>query len=380
MSETRVMIIAGEASGDLHGAHLIHALKELVPDLSVCGIGGEHLQKEGVDILFDAGKLAVVGLAEVLGHISDIRAAKKILETRLKENPPHLLILIDFPDFNLMLAGKAKRLGVPVFYYISPQVWAWRSGRVKKIRRLVDRMAVILPFEKDFYKEYGMEVEFVGHPLMDSVQTRLAKDTFLEKYGINKDATTVGILPGSRRKEVTKILPIFLEVAQRLAEEDRNLVFLLPLASTLSMEDLSQIGLVESSLNIKVITEDRYDLMAACEAVMAASGTVTLELAILNVPMVVSYKVSPLTHFIGSRLIKVRYASLVNLVAGREVVPEFLQHDATTEKIYEAMHNILTNSEDRAAMLKEIAEVCARFGSAGASQRAARIALETMNR
>ena len=369
------MLVAGEASGDMHGAKLVAAMREQAPDLNVCGIGGPALAAQGVEILYDSSRLAVVGIVEVISHSRFIREAMRTLVKRLRECPPSLLILIDYPDFNLILAKKAKRLGIPVFYYISPQVWAWRSGRVKTIKKLVDRMAVILPFEKDFYQKRGMEVEYVGHPLMDTVRTAVPRAEFLQSLGIAPESTVIGILPGSRRREIAGMLPVFLAAAKLLQGQLVKPVFLLPLAPTLSEDDLLANGLAEAGVEVRVIRENRYELMAACNAVMAASGTVSLELAILDVPMVISYRVSPLTYFLGRRLIKVRYASLVNLVAGREVVPELLQDEAVPEKIATATVRLVADQAERALMLTGLAEVRERLGGAGASARAARLAL-----
>lgn len=373
----QIMIVSGEASGDMHGARLIAALKAQAPDALICGIGGPELTRQGVEILYDASRLAVVGIVEVISHFRFIREAMRALEKRLREQPPSLLILIDYPDFNLILAKKAKRLGIPVFYYISPQVWAWRSGRVKTIKKLVDRMAVILPFEKDFYRKFGMTVDFVGHPLMDAVHTTRTRDDFLQGLGIAPESTVIGILPGSRKREIAGMLPVFLAAAKRMQEQMVEPVFLLPLAPTLSEEDLLANGLADAGVKVRVVRENRYELMAACAAVMAASGTVSLELAILNVPMVISYRVSPLTYFLGRRLIKVQYASLVNLVAGREVVPELLQDEAVPEKIAGATVRLVANQTERIRMLTGLAEVRKRLGGPGASSKAARLALET---
>ena len=375
MNAPKIMLVAGEASGDMHGAKLVAAMREQAPDLTVCGIGGPALTAQGMEILYDSSRLAVVGIVEVISHFRFIREAMHALEKRLREQPPSLLILIDYPDFNLILAKKAKRLGIPVFYYISPQVWAWRSGRVKTIKKRVDRLAVILPFEKEFYQERGMEVEYVGHPLMDTVRAAVPRTEFLQSLGIAPESTVIGILPGSRRREIAGMLPIFLAAAKLLQAQLVKPVFLLPLAPTLSEDDLLVNGLAEAGIEVRVIRENRYELMAACHAVMAASGTVSLELAILDVPMVIAYRVSPLTYFLGRRLIKVEYASLVNLVAGQEVVPELLQDEAVPEKIAAATMRLVTEQTERARMLTGLAEVRQRLGGPGASARAARLAL-----
>lgn len=376
----RILISAGEASGDLHGANLIAAMKRLSPELTVSGMGGERMQAAGLDVLVDASSMAVVGLVEVIGHLWHIRKALNILTRALRNSSPDLLILIDYPEFNLLLAAQAKKLNIPVYYYISPQVWAWRSGRVKKIQRLTDRMAVILPFEKEFYAKAGMEVDFVGHPLLDAVRTTIPREAFLREHGINPEATVVGILPGSRKKELSSLLPVFLETARKLAALVNNVVFLLPLATTLSRKDLDVYGLNNCSLDIKVISEHPYDMMAACDVAIAASGTVTLELAILNVPMVMAYRVSPLTYFLGKRLINVKYASLVNLVAEEEVIPELLQDRATPDRLSKAAADLLTDSFRRERMREQLKQVAARLGAPGASECAARLALALIHK
>lgn len=379
LNALQIMIVAGEASGDMHGAKLVAAMREQSPNLEVCGIGGPALAAQKVEILYDSAQLAVVGIVEVLSHLRFIREAMRTLEHRLKQQRPNLLILIDYPDFNLILAKKAKRLGIPIFYYISPQVWAWRSGRVKTIRKLVDRMAVILPFEKEFYQKFGMAVDFVGHPLLDSVQTTQTREGFLHSLGVSPDSTVIGILPGSRRREIAAMLPVFLAAAKLMREQLVKPVFVLPLAPTLSEGDLLASGLAEAGIEVRVIRENRHELMAACSAVMAASGTVSLELAILDVPMVIAYRISPLTYFLGRRMIKVQYASLVNLVAGQEVVPELLQHEAVPEKIAKATVRLVIDQAARNRQLEGLAELRKRLGGEGASAKAARLALEMIN-
>lgn len=380
MRPIQVMIVAGEASGDLHGAHLVEAMLKRRSDISFCGIGGIELASRGMEILFNAASIAVVGLFEVLGHIRDIRLAMRTMEEEMERRRPALLILIDFPDFNLILAGKARKLGIPVYYYISPQVWAWRSGRVKKIADRVERMAVILPFEKDFYQKKGMAVDFVGHPLLDSVSAPISKDEFRTRLKLRPDTKLVGLLPGSRKREVETLLPVFFEAAKRLARQTTTkTAFLLVAAPGMDNSLLSTCNSEGMGIDCHIIREDRYSAMQACDVVMAASGTVTLELAILQTPMVVAYRVSPFSYLVGRRLIKVEYVTLVNLVAGKKIVPELLQENAEADSLCREVRMLLENETANQEMREELGRVKTMLGSPGASDRAAVIALEIID-
>lgn len=374
----KVMILAGEASGDHHGAQLLEAIKTQMPGASFFGMGGTALKKTGMETMVDAADMAVVGLLEVISHFPVIHRARQKLIAAMAQKKPDLLICIDYPDFNLNLARQAGKLGIPVFYFISPQVWAWRSGRVQTIRRLVQRMAVILPFEQEFYKKRGVDVEYVGHPLVDSVKPDGDRNELRKRNSLT--GTVVGLLPGSRRKEIATMLPIMLDAAELLAEKYPETSFVLPLAPGLDPNILNENGLNHCTLPVTVTREEnRYDVMAATDLVMAASGTVTLELALLDVPMVVSYKLSPLTYAIGRHLVKVKFASLVNLVADKEIVPELLHDRATAENIATAMTGIWPGSKGRQQMLAGLSLVRGRLGKPGACRRAAELALATIS-
>ena len=372
------MIVAGEASGDLHGADLARELLALESSLSLSGIGGAGMASVGVALHYDISRLAVMGIVEVISRLKDVRSAMKILENQFQTNRPDLLILIDYPGFNLELARRAKKNNIPVLYYISPKIWAWREGRIKSIKKYIDRMAVILPFEKSFYRGHGVEVDFVGNPLLDHVHTVLTSDEFKTQYEIDHDATVIGIMPGSRKQEIAKLLPVFMKAALLLNREVEKCVFLLPLASTLTEEDLKEHGYKDTELDIRIVKDKRYETMAACDAAMAASGTLTMELAILQVPMVVCYRVSTLTHFLAKSFIKVEFASLVNLVAEKEVVPELLQQKATSENIYHEILPLLLDKEVRDVMKQELAHVVNQLGKPGGSKRTARLAIEML--
>jgi lipid-A-disaccharide synthase len=378
----QVMIVAGEASGDLHGANLVRAMLGTSPDTTFFGMGGKELSRAGVEVVFDAARISVVGLVEVFSHLRDILAAKKLLVQEMKTRKPSLLIVIDFPDFNLMLAAKAKKNGIPVLYYISPQVWAWRSGRVKKIGFLANRVAVILPFEKQFYESRGVHVDFVGHPLMDTVRISHSKEQFRKSLNIAEDKTVVGLIPGSRSKEITSLLPDFLAAAKRLTVTTDNIyVFLVPRASSIPEEFLNEYGInrYKNELDIRVSEMDRYDLMAACDIAVAASGTVILELAVLGVPTVATYRVSPQTYFLGRMLTKLEHFTLVNLIAGRSVIPELIQEEVNPIDIARELALILEADDVRGKMTQGLAEVRDKLGSPGASERVAQIALELIN-
>lgn len=369
------MIVAGEASADMHGAGLIRALKENRQDLAICGMGGSELAAAGVEILYDASLVSVVGLVEVISHLRHIHRAMKILKIRLKKAKPSLLILLDLPDFNLRLAAYAKKLGIPVFYYISPQIWAWRTSRVKKIARLVDRMAVILPFEEEFYRKQGMQVDFVGHPLVDSINDHLGRhgEVLFPSFS---DKIKIGIMPGSRKKELSALLAVFFETCRLLTKRLTNLEFYLFCAPGVESASLQTQIPIDLKGQFYVVEKDRYDFMRQCVAVIVASGTATLELALLNIPMVVAYRMAPLTFWLASKLVKVPFVSLVNLIAGFQVVPELLQERVTAKGLMDEVLPLLSDSQERKGMLEGFTLLRQKLGEGGASGKAAKIALD----
>ena len=374
------MIVTGEASGDLHGANLVRALQERASALEFYGMGGPELRSAGVDILFDADKVSVVGIVEVFSHLLDIFRAQKILRKKLEVDPPDLLVLIDLPDFNLLLAKKAKKLGIPVFYYICPQVWAWRSGRIKTLQKRADRFGVILPFEEQYFKERGLDATYVGHPLLDSVRKSKTRSEFLSEHNIGRNAKIIGLLPGSRRREVVSLLPVFLEAAEKLqrAVNDR-LVFVIPKASAIDTAIFKEAGVGQNpALDVRLIEDDRYNVMAACDCAVAASGTVTLELALLKVPMVVTYKLSPLTYLLAKSLVKLDYFSLVNLIAGFKAVPELLQDEVNGQTICNELAMLLYAYPKYKAMCDGLELVNSRLGERGASFRTAEVVMEIL--
>jgi lipid-A-disaccharide synthase len=371
----RIMIVAGEASGDLHGSNLVKEALRIDPGLSFFGIGGQRMRDEGVTILVDSSEMAVVGLVEVISHSRVIYRAYSILRKIIRSNPPDLLILIDYPDFNLLLAKVAKSAGVKVLYYISPQVWAWRVGRVEKIARLVDRMAVVFPFEVPFYEKEGVPVTFVGHPLVDTVQPTMTRHEAGACFGLDPDKKTVGLFPGSRRGEIRNLLATIMDAALLLRRHYPELQFVLPLASSLSDADIAPF-LGPNPLNIRVVEGKIYDVMQICDAIISVSGTVTLEAALMGVPMVIIYRVSPLTYAVGKRLIKVDHIGICNIVAGERVVRELIQDDAEPGLIAAEIGRILSDEAYAREIRSKLAGVKAKLGAGGGSARVAKLLVE----
>jgi lipid-A-disaccharide synthase len=335
------------------------------------------MREAGAEALVDSAEMAVVGLVEIISHFGTIRRAWKTLTRVLRQEPPDLLILIDYPDFNLLLARVAKNALVPVLYYIRPQVWAWRAGRVHTIARLVNHMAVVFPFEVPFYQRAGVPVTFVGHPLVDEVHTDLSRDDACRSFGLDPERRTVGLFPGSRRSELRHLLPTILDTARLLAERHPDLQFILPLAPTLNEEALVSLQEMEN-VSITVARERVYDVMRACDAIVSVSGTVTLEIALMQVPMVIIYRVSPLTYAIGKRLARVEHAGLCNIVAGERVVPELIQDEATPDRIAAEINRYLDEPEYAAAVRDQLSQIHSRLGSGGGASAVARLAIDLM--
>jgi lipid-A-disaccharide synthase len=373
---TTVVMVAGEPSGDMHGAHLIRALREcLGSGLHVRGMGGREMRAAGADILVDADQVAVVGITEVISKMPRLFKAMSQIKQLLSDARPALLILIDFPDFNLHLARYAKKLNIPVLYYISPQLWAWRAKRVKKIKARVDHMAVILPFEEKFYKQHGVPVTFVGHPLMDAANLPAARNPAAPGSG---QAPVVALLPGSRDREVQGLLPIMLQAGRMLQSQIGPVRFLISCAPSIDMTLVRNIvdqGQLEQT---RITTASVRELLPGCHLAIVASGTVTLEGAICTTPMVITYVVSPLSYRLGKVLVSVAHIGLVNLIADRRIVPELVQQEATPQAICEAARSILSDPKVYADMCRDLTMVRNRLGESGASEKVARIACELM--
>jgi len=376
--EPKVLIVTGEASGDLHGAEVARAIRALSPGAKLYAMGGEKLRCSGAEILVDAGDLAVVGITEVFGRLGPILKALALLKAFLRRERPDLVLLVDYPDFNLRLARAAKRAGVPVLYYISPQVWAWRPGRINKMARIVEKMAVIFPFEVPLYQAAGVPVEFVGHPLMDVLENWEGKKTAEGERELTGDPL-IALLPGSREKEISSLLPEMIRAMEILKRKRPELKYLLPLAPTIRREKVAKF-IPGNSPELTILEGRTYEAIAAADLVIVASGTATLETALLGKPMVIVYRVSSPSYWIGRLLIRVKCIGLANIVAGRKIAPELIQKEASGEKIAAEAERILSDSRYREEMKDALAEVRKKLGKTGAAFRVAEIALELIGK
>ncbi len=377
----RILISAGEASGEFYGAELIKALRrqlsERKPNAEVefFGVGGEQMRAAGCELLVDAREIAEVGIVEVVKHIPTIYRRFRQVVREAARRRPDAAVLIDFPDFNLRLAREMHGRGVPVIYYVSPQLWAWKQGRIERVRKYVRKMLVIFPFEERFYRERGIEAQFVGHPLADLPAPTIARDHFAAEHHLDASREWIALLPGSRRAEVSRIFPTLLEAAQLLGPD---YVYIVPVASTLDPRWMSSFLRDHAGPPI-VFTSDARATLLHARAAAVASGTSTLEAALIGTPFAMVYQVAPLTWTLGRRLVKVDRFAMVNLIAGRDVVPELVQTDFTAPRVCAELRRIIPGGEAREAMLAGFREVRQRLHSAdrnaNASQRAAEVVL-----
>ena len=373
MAKRSIMMVAGEASGDDHAGGLARELKRMIPDAELFGVGGDRMRAAGVDTLVDIRELSVMGLIEVLKQYRRLMGIVNRLREVLRERRPDLLILTDYPDFNLKLAETAKALGIPVLFYVSPQVWAWRPKRVKKIGERIDHMAVLFPFEAEIYERNQIPVTFVGHPLADHVHVELTAAEARTKLGVEGDGPVIGLLPGSRRGEVQRLLPVMIESAGKLLASHPNARFLLARAATMD-ESLFLPALEAAGLPVQVVANEAQTVMRASNAVITASGTATLEIALVGTPMVITYKLAPITYAIMRRLMTIDQVGLANIVSGEPVVRELLQEEATAEAISAEVERILEDDAYRARMIGKLGEVRGKLGTSGASRKVAEVA------
>ncbi|MCK5732607.1 MAG: lipid-A-disaccharide synthase, partial [Candidatus Latescibacteria bacterium] len=367
----------GEASGDLHGAHLVAAIRRRGIEATCFGIGGDRMAGEGVELLRHTNEMAIMGFVEVVRHLPFIRTVLREIETALDTRRPDLVILIDYPGFNLRVAKMAKARSIPVLYYIAPQVWAWGASRMEKIVERVTRMAVILPFEEPLFQRFGMDAQFVGHPLLDRVEVRGSKTEFFRAHGLEEGRPLIGLLPGSRHQEIERLFPAMLEAVGKLRAQGMDVQAVVGAAREIPSEMLDAV-MRKVGVQAKRIEGATYEVMAHSDLLWATSGTATLEAAILGTPMLILYRASFLSYLIGRMVVKIPYIGLPNIVAGRKIVPELIQREVRAERIATQAMAVLSDAGERRTMQEGLAEVRAKLGEKGASERVAGIVGEML--
>jgi lipid-A-disaccharide synthase len=369
-----ILIIAGEASGDNVGGLLCEEVKDLRPDTSFFGLGGNKMKNAGVDILYHIHQLSFLGFWEVVKHIPFIRSVEKELLREAEKREPALAILIDYPGFNLRFARKLKAMGIPILYYVSPQVWAWGKKRIARIKSLIDKMIVVFEFEKELYAEEGINVDWYGHPLLDMVRPKMSRSDFFNKAGIDEGQRYIGLFPGSRMQEVSRILPVMREAVEMV--QSRGMEIKGVIGGVSGIDDSIYHDIVGN--DFRVIKNMTYDIMSNADLNLIASGTATLECAILGRPLFVLYKTSTLTYLIARNLVKIPDIGLVNVVAGERIVPEFIQSDCRADKIAHRIKELFENPPNKERMISDLSSVRSRLGEKGSSRRAAKSVLKML--
>jgi lipid-A-disaccharide synthase len=373
----KILFSAGESSGDQHAANMFLELKKQQPDIKGIGMGGAKMAQAGIDIRYDSANIAVIGVVEVIKHYAEIRRALKLVQQLVASERPDLLVCVDYKEFNFKLARYAKQQGIKVLFYVSPQVWAWRPGRVKAYGKVIDMMAVIFPFETAYYDAEKVPVCYVGHPSVDKVHAQRSKEEDLARFGLDNNKPIVGLLPGSRANEIKRMLPVMLAAAEKVQAELPGCQFILPQADSIS-DALLESYTGQSPLKITVVKNQPYDVIQCCDAVMTTSGTATLEIALLTVPMVIAYKLSPLTYWLGRWLVNTPFIGLPNIVSGKGIIKELIQHDATADQLAAEIMQILTDKAYADEMRQNLDQVKQQLGQGGGSKNMAQLALEML--
>jgi len=372
----RILIVSGEASGDLHGSGVVTAIKQREPSIEIFGVGGDLMQKAGCKLIYHIEQLSVMGFTEILRHLPLIRRVLRNLDNFLNSQRPDMVILIDYPDFNLRLARKIRKYDIPILYYISPQVWAWRARRIQTIVKLVDCIAVVFPFEVELYKKAGGKVFFVGHPILEVLKSQKTKSVFCDQAGLDPNRLIVGILPGSRIMEIKKMLPEMLDTLMEVKKGISEVQGIVGLAPTISYSDVAEY--LKGKDDIPVVAYDTYEIMKHSDVLLVTSGTATLESAFFGTPLLVLYRMSRLSWFIAQRLVKIPYIGLVNVVAGTRIAPEFLQDEVKPSVIAPVVTELLMEPKKRSSMTKKLLQVKYKLGTPGASSRVAELALNIL--
>ncbi len=378
-SPLSVMFSAGESSGDQHAANMFLELKKHQPDIKGFGMGGAKMALAGIDIRYDSGSIGVIGVVEVLKHYGEIRRALKLIQQLVSTERPDLLVCVDYKEFNLKLARFAKQCGIKVLFYVSPQVWAWRPGRVKTYGKAIDMMAVIFPFETTYYDAENVPVRYVGHPSVDKVHPQRSRLEDMAIFNLDEGNPVIGLLPGSRANEINRLLPIMLAAAEILQARIPGIQFMLPQADSIS-DELLESYMCQSPVKITVIKNQPYDVIQCCDVVMTTSGTATIEIALLTVPMVITYKLAALTYWLGRWLVNTPFIGLPNIILGKGFIKELIQHEATSENLAEEIERILTDKFYADQMRDNLNQVKQQLGQGGGSKNMAELALEIMKK
>jgi lipid-A-disaccharide synthase len=371
----KIMISVGEASGDLHGASVANALKLLQPDVQLVGMGGQAMRDAGVEIVYDIADLGVIGFVEVVKNLRRLFKLRDFLSDYMEQERPDVLVIIDYPGFNVRLAKVAQQKGIPVVSYISPSAWAWGKGRAKELAQIVERVAAIFPFEADVYREAGAKVTFVGHPLLDIVKPAMEREEALRHFAAQADQYHILLMPGSRQQEITSLLPDMLAAGEKIVEQVPNCQFFLPVASTISREMLQNIT-DKYKIPVTLTVGNNYDLMNICDLAIASSGTATLETSLMKVPTVIVYRLATLTYVLGKLLVKIPNIGLPNIIAGRRIMPELLQSEVTPDNIASQSIALLTDTAIRERAMDDLTEVREKLGETGAVSRVAQVIME----
>lgn len=379
MSARKILIVSGEPSGDLHAADLVRNIKKIDPECRFYGTGGELSRSAGVETLSDIASLSVIGVVEVIRHAGPIKKAFSAILDRVDREKPDLAILVDYPGFNLRLARQLKARSIPTVYYISPQVWAWGADRVNTIKECVKRVYVLFKFEEEFYKKRGVDAEFIGNPLTDTVRPDLGRNDVLKKYGLSDKKKTICLLPGSRPGEMHRLLRPMLGAARVIKERLDNVQFVASKFRELPREFFEK-AILESGVDVSIVEGDTYNILSASDFAIVTSGTATLETALVGTPFVITYKTNPITWAIAKRIVQVKYVGIVNIVAGRAIVPEVLQYEATPEGLAAACLDILQDDKKLSQMRSDLASLRKLLGPSGASSRAAASIVGLLNK
>ncbi len=365
-----ILIIAGESSGEKYGAGVIQALRSHVPDIHYFGIGGKRMKEAGAELLYSVSELALVGIFEIFSHIPRLKRIFHHLEEETAARKPEMAVLIDAPDFNLRFARKLKRLSIPVFYYISPTVWAWRKNRLKIIKKYIDKMLLIFPFEESIYKEHSIPAVFVGHPLLQRMQLTLSRNDYFAKFNFNPQKKQIAFLPGSRKSEIDRHMPILIKTASMLKDRYHS-EFSLVLAEDVSDEIFSAYPEIKE-YEINIISGHNYEVMAYSDLVLSACGTATLETALLETPLIAFYRLHPFTYYLGRPFVRLNHFSIVNILAGKQIIPELIQRRMSPENLMKEASAILDSAEIQWNMVQQFRQIKQMLGEKNSYVHAAK--------